>query len=245
MNALIVIPQVNESAARSRWSGPKTAARRAWDLAAAGCGQVKETVGKGRKAVADAKRAIDSRVSKATGVEFKWCDAATTVVGAGVAVAARLRVGKIAESRLHDCGHWKRFDAVNKAMDRVRGKNHRLKWGHTIVCLPSLIKECGWVAVPGYAVHLAQDFTTTDGIPLIPCARLAKVVLQKCGLKATAATGLVTVNLAGAIALVGTGLILVEAGGLAYAIYVAVREQRGKDGSDTFTVVDAASVQAA
>lgn len=226
MNALIVIPQSQDTAPRSRWIDPKKAARRAWEVAAAGCGKVKKTVGRGRKAVADAKRSIDDRVSKAVGLEFEWCDAAVTVIGAGAAVRSRCGIGKAAASRVHDRGHWKVFAKVNKAIDRVVGRNHRLKWGHTIECLPKLIEECGWVAVPGYVVHLAQDFTTPAGIPLIPCARLAKIALQKCGLKATVATGLVTVNLAGVIGIVGTALILVEVGGVVYAVYTKVREKR-------------------
>lgn len=226
MNALIVIPQSQDSAPRSRWLDPKKAARRAWDVAAAGCGKVKQTVGKGRKAVADAKQAIDARVSKATGVEFEWCDAAVTVVGAGVAVRSRCGIGKVAETRFHDCGHWKVFAKVNKAIDSVRGRNHRLKWGHSIECLPQLIKQCGLVAVPGYVVHLAQDFTTTDGIPLVPFPWLTKTVIQRCGIGAGLATNCVTLRLTGVIGIVGTALILVEVGGVLYAVYCKAQEKR-------------------
>lgn len=223
MNALIVIPQSNEPARRL---DPKKAARRAWDVAAAGYGKAKQVVRKGRKAIADTKKSIDARVSKVTGVEFEWCDAAGTVVGAGVAFRYRCGIGEAVASRVHDRGHWKVFEAVNKAMDSVSGKNHRLKWGHSIECLPALVRECGWVAVPGYAVHLAQDFTTKDGIPLVPFSWLAKIALRRLGFRAATATARVSLSLAGVIGYVGVALIFVEAGGVLYAIYAKAQDSR-------------------
>ncbi len=203
--------------------------------------KVKKAIHKGRKAVADAKRAIDDRISKATGIDFAWCDAAVTVVGAASAVAGRHRIRRSAEKRFHDCGHWSRFQRINEEIDRVTGKNHRLKWGHSIEFLPRLVNKFGWLAVPAYTVHLAQDFTTVAGIPLIPWSRLAKVGLQKLGLRSAAATACVTVNLATVIGAVGTALIVVEVGSLGYRLYVKVREKRGRA---EFTVVDAVAVEA-
>lgn len=90
-------------------------------------------------------------------------------------------------------------------------------------------------------MHLAQDLTTIAGIPLIPWPRLAKIALQKFGLRSAAATACVTVNLATVIGAVGTALIVIEVGSVGYRLYVKVREKRGKP---VFTVVDAISVEA-
>jgi len=215
----------------TRRSTAKKAARR-----------VVDAVAQGRKAVADTKRSIDRRISKATGVDFDWCDAAVTVAGAASAVAGRHWIRRGVEKRFHDCGHLSAFQKINERIDCVTGKNHRLKWGHSIEFLPTLLKEFGWKAVPGYAVHLAQDLTTVAGIPLIPWARIAKIGLQKLGFRSAVATACVTVNLATVVGAVGTALIVIEVGSLGYRLYVKVREKRGRR---EFTVVDAVCVTAA
>jgi hypothetical protein len=232
MTALSLIPRENLSrrtaASTTRRAGKTTA-------------KVKKAIRKGRKVVADAKRAIDDRISKATGIDFEWCDAAVTVAGAASAVAGRHGIRRGAEKRFHDTGHWGRFRKINEYIDRVPGKNHRLKWGHSIEFLPELVRKFGWSAVPAYVVHLAQDFTTVDGIPLIPFARLAKIGLQKLGLRSATATTYLTLNIAKAFWGVGAVLIVIEVGTISYRLYVKVREKRGRSG---FTVIDAVAVEA-
>jgi hypothetical protein len=201
--------------------------------------RVADAVAKGRQAVADTKRSIDSRISKATGVEFEWVDAVLKLAGATSAIAGRRRIRSVAEKHLHDCGHLTVFQEINERIDCVTGRNHRLKWGHSIEFLPALVKEFGWKAVPGYVVHLTQDLTTVAGIPLIPWARIAKIGLQKLGFKSAVATACVTANLATVVGAVGTALIVIEVGSLGYRLYVAVQEKRGRR---EFTVVDAVCV---
>lgn len=220
MSALILAP-------RRKAPAKKTARR------------VVDAVAKGRKAVADTKRSIDSRISKATGVDFEWTDAVIKIVGGTAAIAGRHRVRRVAEKHLHDCGHFSIFQKINERIDCVTGKNHRLKWGHSGECLPTLVKEFGLKAVPAYVIHLAQDFTTVAGIPLIPWARIAKIGCQKLGFSTGFATGLVTVNLAKVLCGFGTALVVIEVGSLGYKLYVKVREKRGRR---EFEVVDAVCV---
>jgi hypothetical protein len=227
MSALVLTPRRKVS----RQNTVKKAARR-----------VVDAVAKGRKAVADTKRSIDSRISKATGVDFKWTDTVIKIAGGTATIVGRHRIRGVAEKHLHDCGHLSAFGKINERIDSVTGKNHRLKWGHSIEFLPTLVKEFGWKAVPGYVVHLAQDLTTVAGIPLIPWARIAKIGLQKLGFKSVAATACVTANLATVVGAVGTALIVIEVGSLGYRLYVKIREKRGRT---EFTVVDAVCVTGA
>jgi hypothetical protein len=234
MTALTTIERGN---IRRRTSTASKTSRRAGNATA----KFKKAINQSRKAVADAKRAVDDRISRATGIDFGWCDAALTVAGAASVVAGRHRIRRGAKKRFHDCGHWSRYKKINDHIDVVKGKNHRLKWGHSAEFLPGLVRKFGWSAVPAYAVHLAQDLTTIAGIPLIPWPRLAKIALQRFGLRSAAATACVTVNLATVVGAVGTALIVFEVGSVGYRLYVKVREKQGKP---VFTVVDAISVEA-
>jgi hypothetical protein len=93
------------------------------------------------------------------------------------------------------------------------------------------VKQFGLRGIAGFAVHLLQDFTTTDGVPWLPSPRLIAIALRKCGLRGAVAASCVSVNLAGAITVVGTALIVLEVGGVAYAIYGKVREKRARTSS--------------
>jgi hypothetical protein len=127
----------------------------------------------------------------------------------------------------HDrLGHLGCFSAVNATIDSVAGANHRLKYGHTVFWLPSLIRKHGIIAIPGYAVHVAQDFTTVAGIPLFPGARLAAVGLRSIGVRGSIATGLVTVNLAGAIGTISAGLLAYEVAAIGCNVYRQIRDKR-------------------
>jgi hypothetical protein len=126
----------------------------------------------------------------------------------------------------HDrLGHLGCFSTVNATIDSVAGANHRLKYGHTVFWLPSLIRKHGVIAIPGYAAHVLQDFTTVAGVPLIPGARLAAIGLRKAGLRGSVATGLVTINLAGAIGAVSVGLLAYEVAAIGCNIYSQIRSK--------------------
>lgn len=94
-------------------------------------------------------------------------------------------------------GHLPRWEAVNRYMDSVSGRYHRLKFGHSVDHLPEIIDKFGVEGVPAYTMHLLQDFTTIDGIPIMPKAWEIKDNLQQLGLKTKTAAGLVSLSFTG------------------------------------------------
>ncbi|MAT98220.1 MAG: hypothetical protein CL608_13830 [Anaerolineaceae bacterium] len=94
-------------------------------------------------------------------------------------------------------GHLPRWAAVNRYMDQVSGSGHRLKFGHSIDHLPEIVERFGIEGVPAYTMHLLQDFTTVDGIPMMPNAWEMKTNLQALGLKPKTAAGLVSLSFTG------------------------------------------------
>ncbi len=172
-------------------------------------------------------------VSRATGIDLAWSSAFVTLGSAGSALAYRDSIRSFSAWHLHDRpGHLRCFSAVNATIDSVAGKNHRLKYGHTILWLPSLIQKHGVIAIPGYAAHVLQDFTTVAGIPLFPGARWAAIGLRKAGLRSAVATGFVTVNLAGAIGVLSAGLLAYEVASLGCGVARQIR-RRSRDRRST------------
>ncbi len=94
-------------------------------------------------------------------------------------------------------GHISSWDDVNKFMDQVSGKGHRLKHGHSIEYLPEIIERFGVKGVPAYTMHLLQDFTTTDGIPFVPKAWQVKQGIQSLGIHPHTAARLVSLSFTG------------------------------------------------
>jgi len=190
---------------------------------------VGKTVSSGVSTARKAQAAVDRRISDATGIEFEWSKAAVTVVSAGTALNRRHGVRRWAERTLHDQpGHLRVFSDINIYMDQARGRHHRIKHGHSIDCLGGIVKQFGLRGIPGFAIHLLQDFTTLAGIPWLPFPRLVAIALRRCGLRGALAASCVTVNLAGAITVAVTALVVLEVGGVAYAIYGKVREKRSR-----------------
>ncbi|MFZ1398278.1 MAG: hypothetical protein WAS33_15340 [Candidatus Promineifilaceae bacterium] len=102
-------------------------------------------------------------------------------------------------------GHASRWQEINRYMDSVAGSGHRLKFGHSLDHLPQVIEKFGVEGVPAFTFHLLQDFTTLDGIPIVPNAWETKQGLQLAGLSRKMATGLVSFSfssLLGALAVV-------------------------------------------
>lgn len=105
-------------------------------------------------------------------------------------------------------GHIKRWDEVNKFMDSTVGIGHRLKFGHSIEYLPQVVERFGVEGVPAYYMHLLQDFTTVDGIPLLPNAWEIKKKIERVGLSSKMATGLVSIGFSRMLgAFIVTGLL--------------------------------------
>ena len=81
--------------------------------------------------------------------------AAVTVVSAGTALNRRQGVGRWAERTFHDQpGHLSRFADINDYMDKVRGRGHRIKHGHSIDFLGGIVKRFGLIGIPGFSIHL-------------------------------------------------------------------------------------------
>jgi hypothetical protein len=91
-------------------------------------------------------------------------------------------------------GHIKRWDEINEFMDHAVGRGHRLRFGHSIEYLPQIVEKYGIEGVPAYFMHLLQDFTTVDGLPIVPHAWKVKDTLQLAGVSKMAATGLVSIS---------------------------------------------------
>ena len=190
---------------------------------------VGKTVSFGVSTARKAQAAVDKRISDATGIEFEWSKAAVTVVSAGTALNRRHGVRRWSERTFHDQpGHLSCFADINAYIDQARGRHHRIKHGHSIDHLGSIVKQFGLRGISGFAIHLLQDFTTLAGIPWLPFPRLIKLALRRLGLRGAVAASCVSVNLAGAIAVAGTALVIWEVGGVAYAIYGKVCEKRAR-----------------
>lgn len=227
----------------SRWKKVKSAAIATVAQAKRVVSAVGSVATNVKRGIGHAKRSVDSRISIVTGINYEWSKAILTVGSAGAAIAGRRRVRSWAQQTFHDGpGHLKCFAEINAYIDGwhegrplpgVIGALHRLRHGHSIEFLPDLVSKFGVRAVPAYFIHIAQDFTTPAGIPLIPYARLARIGLRKCGLSGAVATTCVTANLATVIGAVGTGLIVWEVGKIGYEIYSAAVRPEPETNAET------------
>lgn len=188
-----------------------------------------KTVRVGAKAASSAVAAgvsrVDGTLSRTTGVELAWCH---SILRFGVSlslVSGRGAIRRHAQSWLHPdhSSHLEAFAAVNGAMDNGGKWAHRLRYGHSLEWLPSLISKCGWTTVAAYPIHLAQDITTDHGIPVIPWAGHIYNVLLRCGVKPTVALRLLSVNLGGVVLAAGTILAFVT---IAHLVREASRQDQ-------------------
>jgi hypothetical protein len=170
---------------------------------------------------------VDARLSAATGIELPWTGSLLTASGAAAGYATRRVIGRALSTRLHDRpGHWDIFADINAWMDQRRGRRHRIKHGHSPDQILELLRVFGPRAIPGYAVHIAQDFFTADGVPYLPYARCAAVLLRKAGLRGSVAAGLVTVNIDKVIAIYCLAQLGLTIGKAGYAVACQVGQRR-------------------
>ena len=136
-----------------------------------------------------------------TAYNIPWATTLMWSAVAGSAVTLQGPIASVAGELLHyGPGHIARWKEVNQFMDSVAGRGHRLKFGHSVDYLPQIIEKFGIEGVPAYFMHLLQDFTTIDGIPIIPNAWEVKSWLQTRGLSANIAAGLVSISFAKVLA---------------------------------------------
>ena len=140
-----------------------------------------------------------------------WVTTLLWSAAAGSVVTLQGPIAHVAGGLAHyGPGHVHAWGAVNTFMDTAVGAGHRLKFGHSIEYLPQIVEEFGSEGVPAYFLHLAQDFTTIDGIPIVPHAWDAKKWLELKGLNHTAATGLVATSFSSIVSALGVFILGAE-----------------------------------
>lgn len=130
-----------------------------------------------------------------TAFNVPWMTTLFWSAAAGSAIALQPQIAQELGDFLHNKpGHNKQWDAINKFMDSAAGSGHRLKFGHSIEYLPQIVEKFGIEGVPAFFMHLLQDSTTVDGIPIGPKAWDIKTILEKASVSKKAATGLVSIS---------------------------------------------------
>ncbi len=139
-----------------------------------------------------------------TAFNLPWATTLLWSAAAGSAIALERPIALAVGDLLHYApGHIKDWDEINKFMDTATGGGHRLKFGHSIDFLPQIVEKFGIEGAPAFFMHLLQDFTTVDGLPIIPKAWEMK--LQLASVAPKMATGLVSISFAsllGALAVI-------------------------------------------
>jgi len=155
---------------------------------------------------------IDNKELLETAYNIPWKTTLfwSTAAGSTLALQRPLATG-LGQLAHYGPGHVARWKEINQFMDSVAGSGHRLKFGHSIEYLPQIVEKFGLEGIPAYITHLIQDFTTIDGIPIVPRAWEAKKGLEAAGLSRKAASRLVSLNFTG---LLGVLTLVALAGNL-------------------------------
>jgi hypothetical protein len=180
--------------------------RGAYQAAASAANTVRAGAQAVTTAVAAGVSRVDESLTRATGIELQWCQ---SILGVGASlslVGGSGGIRRYAQSWLHpgDDSHLDAFADINAAIDSGGGWAHRLLYGHSLEWLPDLIAKKGWNTLVAYPIHLAQDFTTPHGIPVIPWAGHAYKFLVARGVAPKTALSLLSVNLGGVLVAAGT-----------------------------------------
>lgn len=138
---------------------------------------------------------VENKDLLSTAFNVPWMTTLFWSAAAGSAIALQRPVADVLGKVLHYApGHIKRWDEINKFMDTAVGVGHRLKFGHSIEYLPQIVEKFGSEGVPAYFMHLLQDFTTVDGLPIVPRAWDLKDAIQSANISKKVATGLVSIS---------------------------------------------------
>ncbi len=110
---------------------------------------------------------VDNKELLETAYNIPWQTTLFWSTAAGTTLALQKPLAKgLGQLAHYGPGHVARWKDINQFMDSVAGKHHRLKAGHSIEYLPQIVEKFGLEGIPAYTMHLLQDFTTIDGIPL-------------------------------------------------------------------------------
>jgi hypothetical protein len=149
---------------------------------------------------------VEDRDLLSTAFNVPWMTTLFWSAAAGGVIASQQQIADVAGKIFHyGPGHIKRWNDVNKFMDTAVGAGHRLKFGHSIEYLPQIVEKFGSEGVPAYFMHLLQDFTTVDGLPILPKAWDVKEKVQLAGVPKKVATGIVSISFSstlGALAII-------------------------------------------
>jgi hypothetical protein len=138
---------------------------------------------------------IENKDLLSTAFNVPWMTTLFWSAAAGSAIALQRPIAKISDEIFHKGpGHIKLWKEINDFMDSVAGRGHRLKFGHSIEYLPQIVEKFGVEGVPAYFMHLLQDFTTVDGLPVVPRVWDVKGTLQLANVPRKLATGLVSIS---------------------------------------------------
>lgn len=119
----------------------------------------------------------------------------------GTVTAFQRPVGRALGGLFHyGPGHVPRWAEINQYMDSVAGSGHRLKYGHSVDFLPDIVEQFGMEGVPAFFCHLLQDFTTVDGLPVLPNAWTIKQSWEMAGIPPKTATALVSLSASNVLA---------------------------------------------
>lgn len=138
---------------------------------------------------------VDNRELLSTAFSVPWMTTLLWSAAAGGAIVSQQAIAQVLGEVCHyGPGHFKQWVEINRFMDTAAGAGHRLKFGHSLEYLPKIVEEFGIEGVPAYFMHLLQDFSTVDGLPIVPRAWDVKAVLQSAGMPKALATGLVSIS---------------------------------------------------
>ena len=154
---------------------------------------------------------VQDRELLSTVFNIPWTTTLLWSAAAGSSVTLQRPIGSTVGKLFHyGPGHVKRWDEINKFMDTAAGRGHRLRFGHSLDYLRQIVERYGIEGVPAYFTHLLQDFTTVDGIPIVPNAWDWKQTLQSAGLPRKAAVGLVSISFSSLLAALAVVNLLSE-----------------------------------
>ena len=158
---------------------------------------------------------IENKDLLSTAFNVPWMTTMFWSAAAGSAIVLQPQIAhKLGEVFHYAPGHIKQWAEINKFMDSAVGSGHRLKFGHSIEYLPQVVEKFGIEGVPAFLMHLLQDFTTVDGLPIVPRAWDVKGALQDAlqlpNVPKKVATGLVSISFSSVLGALGVVTLVSE-----------------------------------
>ncbi len=138
---------------------------------------------------------IENKELLSTAFNLPWTTATLWIAAAGTVAALQRPMGHALGGLFHyGPGHVQRWAEISQYMDSVAGSGHRLKYGHSVDFLPEIVEQFGIEGVPAFFCHLLQDFTTVDGLPVLPNAWGIKQSIEIAAISPKTATALVSLS---------------------------------------------------